>query len=160
MGRVYVYTARNSSTNVLSSAETWIGKKGGEPEGHGIQGTAKGSTTMCTELAAKAQEMKTRHVEATSGSATSAARGSTGTLAAHGAGEERRGRRMHPSRGRSSLHTPARRCPRKRHGRRGELFDGRRPTTCPHVSHKHFESIGGYSWIITRNKTIVTRNVI
>ena len=44
-----------------------------------------------------------QHVEATSG-ASRAARGSTGTLAAHGAGEERRGRRRHPSRGRSGLH--------------------------------------------------------
>jgi hypothetical protein len=35
---------------------------------------------------------------------TRAARGSTGTLAAHRAGEERRGRRRHPSRGRSGLH--------------------------------------------------------
>jgi hypothetical protein len=33
-----------------------------------------------------------QHVEATSG----ASRGSTGMLAAHGAGEERRGRRKHP----------------------------------------------------------------
>jgi hypothetical protein len=45
-----------------------------------------------------------QHVEATSG-ASRAARGSTGTLAAHhGAGEERRGMRRHPSRGRSGLH--------------------------------------------------------
>jgi hypothetical protein len=41
-----------------------------------------------------------QHVEATSG-ASRAARGSTGTLAAHGAGKERRGKRRHPSRGRS-----------------------------------------------------------
>jgi hypothetical protein len=40
-------------------------------------------------------------VEATSGGASRPARGSTGTLAAHGAGEERRGKRRHPSRGRS-----------------------------------------------------------
>jgi hypothetical protein len=44
-----------------------------------------------------------QHVEATSG-ASRAARGSTGTLAAYGAGEERRGKRRHPSRGRSGLH--------------------------------------------------------
>jgi hypothetical protein len=44
-----------------------------------------------------------QHVEATSG-ASRAARGVTGTLAAHGAGEERRGRRRHPNRGRSGLH--------------------------------------------------------
>jgi hypothetical protein len=37
------------------------------------------------------------HVKATSG-ASRAARGSTGTLAAHGAGEERRGRRRPPNR--------------------------------------------------------------
>jgi hypothetical protein len=44
-----------------------------------------------------------QHVEATSG-ASRAARGSTGTLAAHGAGEERRGLRRHPNRGRNGLH--------------------------------------------------------
>jgi hypothetical protein len=38
-----------------------------------------------------------QHVEATSG-ASRTARESTGTLAAHGAGEERRGRRRHPGR--------------------------------------------------------------
>jgi hypothetical protein len=43
-------------------------------------------------------------VEATRG-VSRAARGGTGTLAAHGAGEERRGMRRHPSRGRSGLHT-------------------------------------------------------
>jgi hypothetical protein len=43
-------------------------------------------------------------MEATNG-ASRAARGSTGTLAAHGAREERRGRRRHPSRGRSGMHT-------------------------------------------------------
>jgi hypothetical protein len=43
-------------------------------------------------------------VEGTSG-ASHAARGSTGTPAAHGAGEERRGKRMHPSPGRRGLHT-------------------------------------------------------
>jgi hypothetical protein len=44
-----------------------------------------------------------QHVQATGG-ASRAARGSTGTLAASGAGEERRGRRRHPSPGRSGLH--------------------------------------------------------
>jgi hypothetical protein len=44
-----------------------------------------------------------QHVEATSG-ASRAARGRTGTLAAHGAGEERRGMRRYPGRGRSGLH--------------------------------------------------------
>jgi hypothetical protein len=44
-----------------------------------------------------------QRVEATSG-ASRAARGSTGTLAAHGRGEERRGMRRHPSRGQSGLH--------------------------------------------------------
>jgi hypothetical protein len=47
---------------------------------------------------------RVQHVEATSGG-SHAARGSTGTLAFHGAGEERRGRRRHPTRGRSGLHT-------------------------------------------------------
>jgi hypothetical protein len=46
-----------------------------------------------------------QHVEATSG-ASRAARGSTGTLAVHGAGEERRSMRRHPSRGRSGLLHP------------------------------------------------------
>jgi hypothetical protein len=45
-----------------------------------------------------------QHAEATSG-ASSAARGRTGTLAAIGAGEESRGTRRHPIRGRSDLHT-------------------------------------------------------
>jgi hypothetical protein len=40
-----------------------------------------------------------QHVEAISG-ASRAARECTGTFAAHGAGEERRGRRRHPGRGR------------------------------------------------------------
>jgi hypothetical protein len=44
-----------------------------------------------------------QHMEATSG-ASRAARGSTGTLAAHVAGEERCGMRRHPNRGRSGLH--------------------------------------------------------
>ena len=48
--------------------------------------------------------MRMQHVEATSG-ASHAAGGSTGTLAALGAGEERRGKRRHSSRGRSGLHT-------------------------------------------------------
>jgi hypothetical protein len=43
-------------------------------------------------------------VEATSG-ASRAAQESTGTLAAHGAGEERRSKRRHPNRGRSGLRT-------------------------------------------------------
>jgi hypothetical protein len=43
-------------------------------------------------------------MEATS-FASRATRGSTGTLAAHGAREERLGRRRHPSRKRSGLHT-------------------------------------------------------
>jgi hypothetical protein len=71
---------------------------GRDQEGHGIQGTAKGNTTLCTYLADSTQEntkkphaaLKTKHVEATSG-ASRAARGGTGMLAAHGAGEERRG---------------------------------------------------------------------
>jgi hypothetical protein len=45
-----------------------------------------------------------QHVEVTSG-ASRAARGSTGTLAAHGAVVERRDRRRHSSRGRNGLHT-------------------------------------------------------
>jgi hypothetical protein len=45
-----------------------------------------------------------QHVEATSG-VSRAARDSTWTLAAHGAGEERRGKRRHPSRGISGLLT-------------------------------------------------------
>jgi hypothetical protein len=45
-----------------------------------------------------------QHLEATSG-ASRTARGRTGTLAAHGAGEDRRGMRRHPSRGRSGLRT-------------------------------------------------------
>jgi hypothetical protein len=45
-----------------------------------------------------------QHVEATSG-ASRAARGSTGTLAAHSAGEERRGMSRHLSQGRGGLHT-------------------------------------------------------
>jgi hypothetical protein len=45
-----------------------------------------------------------QNVEATSGASRAAPR-STGTLAAHGACEERRGKRRHPSRGRSGLHT-------------------------------------------------------
>jgi hypothetical protein len=45
-----------------------------------------------------------QHVGATSGPSHDA-RGRTGTLAAHGAYEERRGMRRHPSRGRSGLHT-------------------------------------------------------
>jgi hypothetical protein len=48
--------------------------------------------------------MRMQHVGAKSG-ASRAARGSTGTLAAHGAGEECRGWRRHPSRGRIGLHT-------------------------------------------------------
>jgi hypothetical protein len=47
---------------------------------------------------------KTQYVEATSG-ASPATRGSTATLAAHGVGEERSGKRRHPNRGRSTLHT-------------------------------------------------------
>jgi hypothetical protein len=45
-----------------------------------------------------------QHVEAPSG-VSRAARGSSGTLAAHGAGEERRGKRRHPNGGRGGLHT-------------------------------------------------------
>jgi hypothetical protein len=48
--------------------------------------------------------LRMQQVEATSG-ASHAARGSTGTRAAHGGGEGRRGMRRHPNRGRSGLHT-------------------------------------------------------
>jgi hypothetical protein len=73
----------------------------------------RGSTTMRTNPTKKTQEnaryshatLQKRNVEATSGSASRPARGSTGTLAAHGSGEERRGMRRHPNRGRSGLHT-------------------------------------------------------
>jgi hypothetical protein len=73
----------------------------------------RGSTTRSTSPLEKTREntrychatLKTRQVEATSGSASRPARGSTGTLAAHGAGEERRGKRRHHIRGRSGLNT-------------------------------------------------------
>jgi hypothetical protein len=48
--------------------------------------------------------LRTQHLEATS-SAPRAARGSTGTLAAHGTGEEYRGRAWHTNRGRSGIPT-------------------------------------------------------
>jgi hypothetical protein len=48
--------------------------------------------------------MRMQQVEATSGTSR-AARGSTGTLAAHVPGEERRDMTRHPNRGRNGLHT-------------------------------------------------------
>jgi hypothetical protein len=45
-----------------------------------------------------------QHMEVNNSGASRAARGSTGTLADHGAGEERRGMRRYPGRGRSGLH--------------------------------------------------------
>jgi hypothetical protein len=65
---------------------------------------------LCANLAYKTQEntrnshatINTQNLEATSG-ASSAARGSTGTLAGHGKGEECRDMRRDPTRGRSSL---------------------------------------------------------
>jgi hypothetical protein len=50
------------------------------------------------------QRLKMQHMETTSG-ALRAARGSMGAVAAHGAREKRRGKRRHPSRGRSGIHT-------------------------------------------------------
>jgi hypothetical protein len=67
-------------------------------EGHGIQCTANGSTTPIVprnvENATRRGDERTRREEA---------RGRSRSI--HGAGEERRGKRRYPIRGRSGLHT-------------------------------------------------------
>jgi hypothetical protein len=113
----YIVHAKCQSILDYKKGDRKVGmEKGGEEprgqEGHGIQGTAKGSPTLCANLADETQDntrnshatLKTQRLEATS-TASRAARGSTGTLAASGTSEECRGRRRYTNKGRSGLPT-------------------------------------------------------